>query len=46
MITSSDGTIIDVNEAFNLITSYGRDEVLGQNPRLLSSGARTVKYMP
>jgi PAS domain S-box-containing protein len=38
MITSSDGTIIDFNEAFRLNTSYGRGEVLGQNPRLLSSG--------
>ena len=38
MITSSDFTIIDVNEAFSLITSYSRDEVLGQTPQFLSSG--------
>ncbi len=38
MITSADGTIIDVNEAFSRITGFGREEVLGQNPRMLSSG--------
>ncbi|MFZ4535289.1 diguanylate cyclase domain-containing protein [Propionivibrio sp.] len=38
LITSADGTIIDVNEAFTRITGYSRDEVLGRNPRLLSSG--------
>ena len=34
----ADGTIIDVNATFSRITGYSRDEVLGQNPRLLSSG--------
>ncbi len=38
MITTADGTILDVNEAFTQITSYRREEVLGRNPRLLSSG--------
>jgi diguanylate cyclase (GGDEF)-like protein/PAS domain S-box-containing protein len=37
MITAADDTIIDVNESFTRITSYSRDEALGQNPRLLGS---------
>ncbi len=37
-ITQADGTIIDINASFSRITGYSRDEVLGQNPRLFSSG--------
>ncbi|MFZ4539407.1 EAL domain-containing protein [Propionivibrio sp.] len=38
IIAAADGTIIDVNEAFTGITGYRRDEAVGQNPSLLSSG--------
>jgi len=38
MITAPDGTIIDVNTAFVRTTGYTRAEVLGRNPRFLSSG--------
>ncbi|WP_295434652.1 EAL domain-containing protein [uncultured Thiodictyon sp.] len=44
MITAADGTIIDVNDAFSRITSYSRDEVLGRNPRLLSSGRQDQAF--
>lgn len=44
MITTADGTIIDVNEAFTHVTSYRRDEVLGRNPRLLSSGRQSREF--
>jgi len=38
MITDTDGTIVDVNQSFSLITGYGHDEVIGLNPRILKSG--------
>jgi diguanylate cyclase (GGDEF)-like protein/PAS domain S-box-containing protein len=44
MITDPDGTIVDVNETFSLITGYSRDEVIGHNPRMLSSGRNTKEY--
>ncbi len=43
-ITRSDGTIIDVNEAFTRITGYSRDEALGQRPNLLSSGRHNKAF--
>jgi diguanylate cyclase (GGDEF)-like protein/PAS domain S-box-containing protein len=44
LITTADGTIIEANAAFSQITGYPRDEVLGQNPRLLSSGRHNQKF--
>ena len=38
MITNEEGSIIQVNNAFCLITGFSRDEILGQNPRIFSSG--------
>ncbi|MHB1115453.1 EAL domain-containing protein [Sideroxydans sp.] len=38
MITDADNNIVDVNPAFVDITGHCREEVLGLNPRLLSSG--------
>lgn len=38
MVTDPDGSITDVNPAFTQITGYSREEVMGQNPRLLKSG--------
>jgi diguanylate cyclase (GGDEF)-like protein/PAS domain S-box-containing protein len=37
-ITDSQGTIVDVNAAFTRVTGYSRDEAVGQNSRILSSG--------
>jgi diguanylate cyclase (GGDEF)-like protein/PAS domain S-box-containing protein len=44
MITDSRGDIIDINDAFTQITGYARDEVLGGNPRLLSSGRQDAAF--
>lgn len=43
-ITDLNGTIVDVNEAFTRITGYSREEVIGQNPRILSSGRQDAEF--
>jgi diguanylate cyclase (GGDEF)-like protein/PAS domain S-box-containing protein len=43
-ISAADGSILDVNDSFTRITGYRRDEVLGQNPRLLSSGRQSQEF--
>ena len=44
MITDADGHIVAVNRAFTEITGYGADEVLGRNPRMLSSGRQDEAF--
>jgi len=44
LITASDGTIIDVNPTFTAITGYSREEALGNNPRMLSSGRQSSEF--
>jgi PAS domain S-box-containing protein len=41
MITDLQGTILHVNQALENMTGYTRKELLGQNPRLLKSGAHS-----
>ena len=43
-ITNAQGIIIDVNEAFTRITGYSRDEAIGQNARILSSGRQDQSF--
>jgi diguanylate cyclase (GGDEF)-like protein/PAS domain S-box-containing protein len=38
IVTGPDGVILRVNRAFTALTGYSTQEVLGQTPRLLSSG--------
>ncbi len=43
-ITDARGTIISVNPAFCRITGYSPEEVIGKNPRLLSSGRQNDEF--
>ncbi len=38
MVTDAENRIISINPAFSEITGYTREDVIGQNPRILSSG--------
>ncbi|MBL8920953.1 MAG: EAL domain-containing protein [Myxococcaceae bacterium] len=38
LITDADNTIVTANPAFTAITGYSLEDVVGKNPRLLSSG--------
>jgi len=44
VITDTDGGIQWVNPAFERVTGYRRDEVLGRNPRLLASGRHEAAF--
>ncbi|PIQ96846.1 MAG: hypothetical protein COV67_07365, partial [Nitrospinae bacterium CG11_big_fil_rev_8_21_14_0_20_56_8] len=41
MITNLEGNIEYVNSSFCGVTGYGREEVIGENPRFLKSGAQS-----
>jgi len=43
-ITDAEGIIFDVNPAFCKITGYSRDEVIGKNSRILSSGKQKPEF--
>lgn len=44
LITDANANIIRVNQAFTDITGYTADEVLGKNPRIMSSGRQDRKF--
>ncbi|HEY5715675.1 MAG TPA: diguanylate cyclase, partial [Psychromonas sp.] len=44
MITDTAGAIIEVNDTFSLVTGYSREEVLGNNPRVLKSGRQGPEF--
>jgi diguanylate cyclase (GGDEF)-like protein/PAS domain S-box-containing protein len=44
LITDPNGNIIRVNQAFHDITGYASEEVLGKNPRILSSGRQDKAF--
>ncbi len=44
MVTDARGLITEVNNSFTSITGYARAEVLGRNPRMLSSGRQSQAF--
>ncbi|SHH11306.1 PAS domain S-box-containing protein/diguanylate cyclase (GGDEF) domain-containing protein [Massilia sp. CF038] len=44
MMTDTAGAIIAVNAAFEQVTGYSEQEVLGQNPRILKSGRHDAAF--
>ena len=44
MITDLQASIVEVNQAFCRITGFAASEVLGQNPRMLSSGRHAPDF--
>ncbi len=44
LITDANARIIEVNKAFVEVTGYAREEVLGENPRLLQSGKHSKAF--
>ncbi len=43
-ITDADGTILEVNDAFCRLSGYAREELIGQNPRMLKSGRHAAEH--
>jgi diguanylate cyclase (GGDEF)-like protein/PAS domain S-box-containing protein len=44
MITGASGTIQWINPAFSRLSGYSKEELIGQNPRMLSSGRHAPAY--
>ncbi len=44
VVTDANGSIAMVNQAFTEITGYSQAEVLGRNPRILSSGWQSADF--
>lgn len=44
MITDPQGTILRVNKAFTEVTGYSAEEIIGKNPRILSSGRHDENF--
>ncbi len=43
-ITDARGTVVELNDAFVRLSGYSREEALGQNPRIFSSGRQAAEF--
>lgn len=43
-VMDQDNRILQVNDAFSRITGYSKEEVIGQNPKILASGKHAPAY--
>jgi diguanylate cyclase (GGDEF)-like protein/PAS domain S-box-containing protein len=44
MITDTNAAIIEVNDTFTKMTGFSREELIGQNPRILKSGMQSPEF--
>jgi PAS domain S-box-containing protein len=44
VITDADGRVLDVNRAFTTITGYSREDILGEDVRILKSGRHDDRF--
>ena len=44
LVTSADVRVLSANRAFERVTGYAMAEVVGQNPRFMSSGLNTAEF--
>ena len=44
LVTNAEPKILDVNPAYERMSGYSRDELVGQNPNLISSGYHSEEY--
>lgn len=44
VVSDTSGSIVDCNASFSRITGYAREELLGKNPRTLSSGRQSRAF--
>jgi len=44
LVTDANAVILDANPSFSTITGWSREEVVGQNPRILNSGRQKKEF--
>lgn len=44
VVTTPEGAIVDVNDAYLRLSGYKRDEVIGRNPSMMQSGRHSAEF--